>query len=97
MKLTEDQREEAKRQLVMRLEAAIEETPRAINAGEIQEAILKAATNQGVNMDNGEREIRMEIEDFEEMFKAIHIIGKDEYVHTIHAEPAELVITITKE
>lgn len=45
MKLTEEQREEAKRQLVNRLEATIEETPRGVTEGEIRECILKAAYN----------------------------------------------------
>ncbi len=48
MKLTEKQREEAKRQLVKRLETAIEETPRGITNGEICGSILKAASNLGL-------------------------------------------------
>jgi len=48
VKLTKEQREEAKRQLVERLEAAIEETPRGITDGETRECILKAANNMKI-------------------------------------------------
>ncbi len=48
MKLTKEHREEAKRQLVTRLEVAIEETSRGITEGEIRESILKAASNLGL-------------------------------------------------
>lgn len=45
-------------------------------------------------MDNGEREIRLGIHNFEEILRKASVIKQDEYVNTIHVEPGEMVISI---
>jgi len=45
-------------------------------------------------MDNGEREIRLEVHEFEEILRKAKVIKQDEYVNTIHVEPDEMVISI---
>ena len=44
-----------------------------------------------------EREIRMEISEFEEILRKADVIKVNEYLHTIHIEPGEVVIAIVKE
>lgn len=50
-----------------------------------------------MNLDNGERKIRLEIHEFEEILRKANIIKQDEYVYTARIEPGELVITVVKE
>ena len=45
-------------------------------------------------MDNEEREIRLEIHEFEEILRKASVIKKNDYVNTIHVEPGEMVISI---
>jgi hypothetical protein len=48
-------------------------------------------------MDNGEREIRLEIREFEEILRKTETIKPNEYLHTVRTQPGEIVIKVVKD
>jgi hypothetical protein len=48
-------------------------------------------------MDKGEREIRLEIHEVEEILRKTKTIQPNEYLYTIRTEPGEIVIKVVKD